>query len=49
MAGDGAVLVTEDAQEFKAEAPKGELKELGWSRRFNGCRVCIWIFEDKRL
>ena len=26
MAGDGAVLVTEDAQEFKAEAPKGELK-----------------------
>lgn len=26
MAGDGAVLVTEDGQEFKAEAPKGELK-----------------------
>ena len=26
MAGDGAVLVTEDAQEFKAEAPKGQLK-----------------------
>ena len=26
MAGDGAVLVTEDGQEFRAEAPKGELK-----------------------
>ena len=26
MAGDGAVLVTEDGQEFKANAPKGKLK-----------------------
>lgn len=26
MAGDGAVLVTEDGQEFKAQAPKGKLK-----------------------
>ena len=26
MAGDGAVLVTEDGQEFRAEAPKGDLK-----------------------
>lgn len=26
MAGEGAVLVTEDGQEFRAEAPKGELK-----------------------
>ena len=26
MAGDGAVLITEDGQEFRAEAPKGELK-----------------------
>lgn len=26
MAGDGAVLVTEDGQQFKAQAPKGELK-----------------------
>lgn len=25
MAGDGAVLVTEDGQEFRAEAPKGKL------------------------
>lgn len=26
MAGDGAVLVTENGQEFKAKAPKGKLK-----------------------
>ena len=25
MAGDGAVLVTEDGQEFRADAPKGKL------------------------
>lgn len=46
MAGDGAVLLTEEGKAFESEAPKGKVKNSVGARRLHGGRFPGRIFKE---
>lgn len=49
MAGDGAILITEDGQNIKMGTPKGQSSKLRWCRRFYGGRICRRLSSWRKL
>ena len=45
MAGDGAILITEEGEVHVTPCPKGEVKKLCRSWRFHGSRIYHRIFK----